>query len=673
VVDEVIEDLNQVAHPDYDRHAPRRDVSAVRLQGGYAAKRCPVRVVFDGGFAPAGTIKAADTVEVVARIADGIAFEREVFDEILASNAGTIEIDDTRPAEERVKATSEAMASGVEVILGAVLPDDEVGRRTGRPDVLVRAERRADGAWAYWPVDVKHHKAMAVSERDAAGDGVDARIALLLADETIAVMPLSSLPPRRDGGLLAMPGQRVSRDDLFQLAHYTRMIDACGHGSDSKLGAIIGKERAACWADLASQIVQQLWDRTRAANEGALDRYDFEFSFRLDALAAAAAGESLVEPVHTGECEQCPWREHCGPELEESDSPSLIPGVNYLQWFRLRRAGITTRADVAALPRKQAVPLASDANAWEIIRAADDAAPDTPISELLGGRHKRTKAMMAEEPLSLVRVGDLDRLDPRLRTLLRRKVSWLPEVIDQAWVATAGEGRPHRRRFAPASPLLHVDVEIDIDMENAIDGSVYLWGALRDDVYAAFVSWEPVDDRLEAEVFVDFWSWLRGEAFAAVTDGRSVAVYAWNDGAETSALRRGAAAAAEHLSMGDLPAQVESLVTGEAQPEGDPVHDALAKVRFIDLLVVYNAIFLHGSSSKLKNVAPLVGFRWRDDAPSGAASMVWHQMATAGSEVSEAGRLASRTRLLHYNEDDVRATAAIRQWMRSNTAPTLPD
>ena len=44
------------------------------------------------------------------------------------------------------------------------------------------------------------------------------------------------------------------------------------------------------------------------------------------------------------------------------------------------------------------------------------------------------------------------------------------------------------------------------------------------------------------------------------------------------------------------------------------------------------------------------------------ASMAWHAEAVGGSDRSAE---AARTRLLAYNEDDVRATAAVRSWMRA--------
>ena len=49
------------------------------------------------------------------------------------------------------------------------------------------------------------------------------------------------------------------------------------------------------------------------------------------------------------------------------------------------------------------------------------------------------------------------------------------------------------------------------------------------------------------------------------------------------------------------------------------------------------------------------GFQWRDETPGGLNSQIWAEEAIAGSE-------ESCTRVLAYNEDDVRATAVLREW-----------
>ena len=84
--------------------------------------------------------------------------------------------------------------------------------------------------------------------------------------------------------------------------------------------------------------------------------------------------------------------------------------------------------------------------------------------------------------------------------------------------------------------------------------------------------------------------------------------------------------------------------------------------------------FLAAGSKRLKTVAPLAGFNWRDPEPDGANSMVWYR-AAVGSDGNPPSA-DQKQRLLEYNEDDVLATLALRRWMTDGAArdtPTIAD
>lgn len=126
---------------------PRYDISGIPLQGGYVAKQCPVRAQND-------TLQPAEPIPpdpFRRRLYEsGNAFEAEVFAEVIALHAGAVVI--TEHGRDAEEATLAAMQRATPLILGGRLPSDQVGRRVGRPDILVAA---AGGG--YRAVDVKWH------------------------------------------------------------------------------------------------------------------------------------------------------------------------------------------------------------------------------------------------------------------------------------------------------------------------------------------------------------------------------------------------------------------------------------------------------------------------------------------------------------------------------------
>lgn len=65
----------------------------------------------------------------------------------------------------------------------------------------------------------------------------------------------------------------------------------------------------------------------------------------------------------------------------------------------------------------------------------------------------------------------------------------------------------------------------------------------------------------------------------------------------------------------------------------------------------------------------MAGFQWRDEDPGGDQSTVWYERAV--SHPDQGVREENRARLLAYNEDDVKATAAIREWLTRISFPGL--
>ncbi len=477
--------------------------------------------------------------------------------------------------------TLEAMHRGEKVVVGGRLPLDVAGRRVGEPDILVRVGLApVDGRWRYAPVDVKTHGIL----RSGKGHDVIVQHRDHLVAPTGTVEEEGATPDgRRD---------RTARNDTLQLAHYHRMLEACGHAAAGPAwGAILGAEGWVAWFPLD----EPLWmtptnDPDQATKRrSALDVYDFEFAFRLDIAAVAGQHQCdpsvplLVAPMDCGECAECPWRNHCWPQLDESGDVSRLPSVNYAGWRALREAGLGTNDLLAAAPDDAVV----------------DGLPPSKLREL--------------------------RLQARAR------------VSDVA-VHTRGDHSP---------PVPRADVEVDVDMENIADGA-YLWGAtvtVRGSVagiergHHAFVTWtSPLDAEALAQNFDEFWTWLSGIRQACVEQDASFLAFCWSASAENRFLREGAA-----------------LLGNQ-----DEVEHFIASEQWLDLLAWFRGHFVTGSGMGLKQVATRLGFAWRDEDPGGAASITWYREAT-DPEVSAAQREAARDRLLAYNEDDVRATLAVRE------------
>lgn len=682
-----------------DHCAPRLDVSGVPPRGGYVARRCPLRVQYEV-FPPVGVEPGRPADVERLRAEARAAFRSEVLDEIRSLHPNSVTIDDRQSATMQVGQTLVAMGEGVPVVIGGRLPTDVAGRREGRPDLLVRGERRPDRAWAYHPVDVRNHRTLDMVDPEEPANGATV--------STLGAPWLASASTAPDKTTRSQHGDRL------QAAHHHRMLEQTPHGSADAVGAVIGTEGELVWHHLDVPVVQHRWDQLHRTTESTLARYDFEFSFRLDVLAAAAAGGPIVGPVAVGECSTCVWRSHCWSRIEAADSTSLLPGLGYRQWYNLARVGITTRAQVAGLDLRTALvrdALQGAGDLTALVALALTSEPETSVADLVGlvglaaagtpdplvadpaalggtvepepndgGTALGTSATEPDapgpkpelEPTGAVpeasaadtaepdvgeqvavlaahgikTAADVRALDAVVVSLADQPVRRLAEAVQGA--RAQATGRPQLRHGVVELVVPTADVEIDIDMESALDGTTYLWGAWVDGGYHASKSWETPTTEVEAEVFVNFWDWLTDQRQTAAAERRTVAVYCWFKGAESGALRRGARAAAAVLGREDTPAEVEEL---------------LASPDFVDLYEVFTSQLLTGGSAGLKTVATMAGFRWRDADPNGADSMAWH--ASAVDDPDPRQQEEARHRLLAYNEDDVRATAAVRRWLRT--------
>ena len=249
-----------------DRSVPRLHVSAVAPQRERVATRCPLRVQFDA-LPPAGVEPLPMPVGAQLRADEAMAFAAEVFEELRSHHLDSITIDDDLHPDDAQDLTHHAMDVGVPLIISGWLPVDLVGRRSGRPSLLVRAERRPDGRWAYHPIDVKRHLTLGPEPT-----GAEVPTALVSSLERLALLGAERHPQRT---------ARTRTDDLLQLAHHHRILEAIGRSSADAVGGVVGVERQVIWHRLDEGALSQRRDGSVASSEAPLARYEAEFAHRL--------------------------------------------------------------------------------------------------------------------------------------------------------------------------------------------------------------------------------------------------------------------------------------------------------------------------------------------------------------------------------------------------------
>lgn len=650
--------------------------------GAYAAKQCPYRLFREND--PFEAAVATEPDESLQKLFDdGIDFEAAMVAEILAlhgDDAVTIPGRSEATHDERRAATDAALAARAPIILGALMQPDVDGRRMAEIDLIVATGRTTEAGKAeYLPVDVKSHRCT-VNTDDTEPHRLVAGLSDLVSSANERSSPLTDSPldalgavgpASNDTSALAGVEPRYREDDCLQLAHYHRLLQAHGHAEpdgDEVWGGILGREECVAWFDLQrpafTTLTPQEFDddgvariafhqRNRSTKRTALDRYDFEFGFRLRVIDAARERTSpdeppIVHPVAVKECDGCVWRDPCRSDLEASGDVSLVKSVQYPQWRVHRFMGNPTVESLASLDLTTARTM-NELTKLQLAAARRWAADADPAKLVAESTWPRLAAA------GVTTAAALDSLDPATLAYADSPItsSALVKQIKESHCALAG--RPLiDPDWNPAS-IPRGDVEIDLDLEN--EAFVYLWGARLSVVpehwpeaagtYVSYATFDPVVGveqgwQREAELVRDLWAWLADIIRRADAEGLAVRIYGYAAGSVEGAQLRNIV---DRAAVSGLPSRrdVDALIESEM---------------WVDLLPLMQRKYWSNDGHGLKVMAVAAGFAWRDDAPGGFASMAWYEQTVSTDDPTE--RSANIRRILEYNEDDCAATAALR-------------
>lgn len=205
------------------------------------------------------------------------------------------------------------------------------------------------------------------------------------------------------------------------------------------------------------------------------------------------------------------------------------------------------------------------------------------------------------------------------------------------------------------------DVEVDVDMESFGDAGAYLWGCLLSGAdiglpqgYRAFATWDPLPTDDEARSFAEFWAWLSDVRARTEAAGLTFRAYCYNALAENRWLFGSAERFGDHPGV----------------PSKQDIQSFVDSDEWVDLFRSVTDQFLCSHGKGLKVIAPVAGFSWRDPEAGGEASMRWYRDAVGmDGEIPDDEQ---RERLLRYNEDDVLATQALREWMSTRAQAEIP-
>lgn len=591
-----------------------------------AASACPVKTrhVYEGARGPAtaaGATGAPATIGSPVPAAgaattggpgDLAAAEREreratfvanVLDGWLAVIEPSVDLRPVTDPVERAALTLVAMRSGQRLIVGPALPTDVAGHRSGSPDALLRSDTGSDSGAGFDAGSPRYHPVLVRWHK------VLRRLPLRAGDDPTSAAP--GVPERPLAAGLTRPDPRDAEPLAAGLRLESRIADFLQLAHHHRLLEAVGFAGDPWGAVISTD---------RQPDEPALtwvelDRpvvrvvdHDFGGGWRLAPLLERADAE-LAHRVAIADAVRCG-----GASPAAVVRPVVVDECRSCPWWsgclgELDPDDLSLRIARGRLDRTEVTALRSRG----VTTVADLAAAD--LSTLL--------------PTYLPEVAHRPEAETRVRAVARR-------------ARMLSRGEAIERETSGPIEVAAAELEIDLDIETSAAGRIYLWGFAVDDGagpgYVEFSRFVQLDERSEEALAREALGWLR----ARVEDGRSVRVF--------------------HYSGYEV-AMIGALAARRPDDEILAWAATYARTEFVDLLEIVQANFFGAAGLGLKQVAVAAGFGWRDSDPGGLNSQLWFDQAV--HDPDDQTRRASRRRVLAYNEDDVRATAHLRAWLRA--------
>lgn len=397
---------------------------------------------------------------------------------------------------------------------------------------------------------------------------------------------------------------RLNTEDLHQLAHYTRHFQALGIESEDLWVGIIGREIGECvWARLADVV-----EGSGKSATSFLSSHDQDFARAVEIIELStlentdSSKKSGVVPVLSS------GKMGCTACMFKSTCLSEMKSFDNGNGHVTLLAGITPSTALKNFPEIQS------------------------IQELLASPAKNDQMVSAQ---------------------IRARVwmSGVPEVL-----------KPSEEVEIPEA-----DIEIDIDLENSMEAlresdidepmgvdRLYLYGfgvhdrRISEDWRTANIeTYSDYSNTEEGEYLVlsQMWNRLQSEILLAESAGKSIKIFHYSPH-EYGWWRKYSQRYAERAG-----------VPSEAELE-------IFKTNYlVDLLPIARKFSFPTMSYSIKDLAPLAGFEWEVDKAGGANSLLKFRSASDPMAPAKL-REEAIAWLDSYNRDDVRATFAVRAYIR---------